>query len=172
MDAGEALVEALVARLQPELRAIAARVGRRFPSSETLRRTALVAEAWLRLRRMPGFVDEAHFLRTAAVAMRQILVNHARDRVAAKRGGGAAAVPFEDDLPVFWESDEQLVALDDALRGLAAAEPRLAAVVECRFFAGYDEAETAAVLGVTDRTVRRDWVKAKAWLHLALSADG
>jgi len=165
---GSGGVERLVERLYPELRAIAGQLGRRFASSETLRRTALVSEAFLRLRRAEGFVDERHFLQTAALAMRQILVNHARGRMAARRGGGAATVEFHDDLPVFWESDERLVALDAALSALAVVDPRLASVVECRFFGGYDEVETAAVLGVSDRTVRRDWIKARALLRAEL----
>lgn len=164
----KAEVERLVERLYPELRAIAGQLGRRFASSETLRRTALVSEVFLRLRRSEGFTDERHFLHTAALAMRQILVNHARARMAARRGGGAATVEFHDDLPVFWESDERLVALDAALSALAAVDARLASVVECRFFGGYDEVETAAVLGVSDRTVRRDWIKARALLRAEL----
>jgi RNA polymerase sigma factor (TIGR02999 family) len=160
--------ERFAERLYPELRAMAGQIGSRFSVSETLRRTALVSEAFLRLRRSEGFTDERHFLHTAALAMRQILVNHARARMAARRGGGAGTVEFHDDLPVFWESDERLVALDAALSALAAVDPRLASVVECRFFGGYDEVETAAVLGVSDRTVRRDWIKARALLRAEL----
>jgi len=164
-DDNDAQVEALAAQLYPEMRAIAGRLGRRFATSETLRHTALVSEAFLRLRHSPGFADEAHFLRTAALAMRQIIVNHARARVAAKRGGGAATVEFDDDLPAFWGDDERLLALDAALQALGALDPRLAQVVDCRFFGGYDEAETARALGVADRTVRRDWTKARAFLR-------
>lgn len=158
-------VEVMVQALYPQLRAIAGSLSARFGAPETLRSTVLVAEAFLKLRRSPRFADETHFLRTAARAMRQVLLNHARARLADRRGGGVAALPLEDDTPVFWQSDAQLVALDDALVRLEALDPRLASVVEYRFFGGYDEVETARLLGLSDRTVRRDWVKARAWLH-------
>ena len=169
-DDNDAQVEALVAALYPEMRAIAGRLGRRFQTSETLRHTALVSEAFVKLRHAPGFADEAHFLRTAALAMRQIIVNHARARVAAKRGGGVATVEYDDDLPALWGDDERLVAVDDALEALGALDARLAQVVDCRFFGGYDEAETARALGITDRTVRRDWTKARAFLRAEIEA--
>jgi RNA polymerase sigma factor (TIGR02999 family) len=162
-------VERLVGVLYPELRAIAGKLGRQFSSPETLRRTALVSEAFLKLRRSDYFVDEKHFLRTAAQAMRQILSNHARARLTAKRGEGQTPLEFNDDLPVFWESDERLVALDDAIKALAKVDQRLATLVECRFFCGYDEVETAAILGVSDRTVRRDWIKAQAFLKAEMA---
>ncbi|MCB2068037.1 MAG: RNA polymerase subunit sigma, partial [Erythrobacter sp.] len=121
--------------LYPQLKKIARDLGWRYSAGETMRSTALVNECYLKLRHAAGFADEAHFLRTAARAMRQILVNHAEARSAAKRGGGKAAEAFEDDLPdVYWESDEQLIALNDALERLAAYAPRLAQVVELRFF--------------------------------------
>jgi RNA polymerase sigma factor (TIGR02999 family) len=163
---------ALIAALHPSLRRIARDLRLRYGAGETLRATVLVNEAFLKLRRSPGFVDEAHFLRTAARAMRQILVNHAAARTAAKRGGGAAVAEFNDDMPhVYWESDERLLALDGALDRLTALSPRLAEVVELRFFGGYSEPEIATMLGCTDRTVRRDWVKAKALLLLDIGAD-
>jgi RNA polymerase sigma factor (TIGR02999 family) len=157
--------------LYPELRRIAASLGRQFGNPETLRRTALVSEAFLKLRRSGGFVDEAHFLRTAARAMRQVLVNHARARSTLKRGSGNATVELTDDLPVFWTSDEAVVDLDDALEALGQVDARLVSVVECRFFGGFDEAETASILGVSDRTVRRDWVKARAILQGLMDAN-
>jgi DNA-directed RNA polymerase specialized sigma24 family protein len=80
-------------------------------------------------------------------------------------------LPLDDDVPVFWQSDAELIALDDALRMLEGMDARLAAVVECRFFGGYDDAETGRLLGMTDRTVRRDWVKARALLRTLLE-DG
>ena len=170
-DGGGAQVEALAAQLYPEMRAIAGRLGRRFATSETLRHTALVSEAFLRLRQSPAFVDEAHFLRTAALAMRQIIVNHARARLAAKRGNGAATVEFDDDLPVFWGDDERLLALDAAVKALGALDSRLAQVVDCRFFGGFDETETARALGLSDRTVRRDWIKARAFLRVEIEDE-
>ncbi|WP_326523359.1 ECF-type sigma factor [Sphingomonas sp.] len=166
--------DALVAALYPQLRRIARDLRWRYSASETLRSTALVNESFLKLRHAHGFVDEKHFLRTAARAMRQILINHAQARLTAKRGGGAAATAFDDDLPdVYWESDERLVALDGALVRLAEFAPRLAEIVEYRFFGGYSEREIGELLGVTERTVRRDWAKAKALLLIELdSAEG
>jgi RNA polymerase sigma factor (TIGR02999 family) len=102
--------------------------------------------------------------------MRHILVNHARDRMARKRGGGAANISVDDAPEISAAPDEMVVKINDALLELAELSPRLAQVVECRFFAGYDDAETARALGLTDRTVRRDWVKARAWLRRELGA--
>lgn len=164
--------EALVKALYPELRRMARGLHWRYGAGETLRATALVNECFLKLRRAEGFTDEKHFLRTAARAMRQILVNHAEARLAAKRGGGAQSAAFEDDLPgIYWESDERLVELDAALDRLAALSPRLAAIVEYRFFGGYSEREIGALLDVTERTVRRDWTKAKALILTELQQD-
>jgi RNA polymerase sigma factor (TIGR02999 family) len=168
--AAEDDLEAMVEALYPQLRMIAGSLSSRFGAPETLRSTALVSEAFMKLRRSPRFADEQHFLRTAARAMRHILINHARARSAAKRDAGAPVLPLDDDAPVFWGGDTQLLALDDALRRLEALEPRLALVVECRFFGGYDEAETGRLLGVSDRTVRRDWMKARAWLQGEMGA--
>jgi RNA polymerase sigma factor (TIGR02999 family) len=135
---------------------------------ETLQTTALIHEAYLRMRGSSGFNDHAHFLRAAALAMRHVLIDHARERLADKRGGGARALPLEAAEDVSTAPDEQLIEVDAALGRLARLNPRLAQVVECRFFAGYDENQTAAALGITDRTVRRDWVKARAWLRVEL----
>lgn len=163
--------EGLVEALYPALRSLAAQAKWRYGAGETMRSTALVNEAFLKLRAAPGFADEAHFLRTAALAMRQLLVNHARARLTAKRGSGAAAVPFDDDLPVYWQSDERLVALDEALQALEAIDPRLARIVEYRFFAGYSESEIGVLLDVTERTVRREWTKARALLLDYMEGD-
>lgn len=142
---------------------------RRVRAGETLGTTALVHEAYLRLHRSEGWHGQTHFLRAAALAMRQALVDHARQKLSAKRGGGAVETLGDTPCEPFWESDERLVALDEALERLEALNPRLAHIIECRFFAGYSEIETAQVLGITDRTVRRDWLKAKAWLYQALA---
>lgn len=161
---------ALVDALYPQLKRIARDLHWRYGAGETLRSTALVNECYLKLRSAHDFADEAHFLRTAACAMRQVLVNHAAARLAAKRGGGKAAQPFEDDMPViYWESDERLVALNDALDRLAGFAPRLAEIVELRFFGGYSEREVAELIGCNERTIRRDWVKAKALLLIDMA---
>jgi RNA polymerase sigma factor (TIGR02999 family) len=152
-----------------DVRRVARRERRRVGASDTLQTTALIHEAFLRLRNSGGFVNEAHFLRSAALAIRHALINHARDRLAAKRGSGAAVVPLDDAVDVGGPSDEGLLEVNDALIRLAQLSPRLAQVVECRFFAGYGDADTARALGLTDRTVRRDWLKARAWLRRELA---
>ena len=101
--------------------------------------------------------------------MRHILINHARDRVADKRGGGAQHLDIDDAPEIGIGEAHALVEINDALGRLAAMSPRLAHIVECRFFAGYTDEQTAQALGLTDRTVRRDWVKARAWLRRELS---
>jgi RNA polymerase sigma factor (TIGR02999 family) len=164
----EKAVELLVEVFYGDLRRLARRErGRAAGSSETLGTTALVHEAYLKLARQGVFQDRAHFLNTAALAMRQVLVSHARARLRDKRGGGQAAVDI-DLVDVLSESDERIAALDDALNVLERTAPRLARVVECRYFAGYSERETALALGVAERTVQRDWNMAKALLYEAL----
>ncbi|OHC97578.1 MAG: RNA polymerase subunit sigma [Sphingomonadales bacterium RIFCSPHIGHO2_01_FULL_65_20] len=158
----------LAPELWGELRKVARRERFRVQAGETLRTTALISEAWLRLRRSEGFLNDSHFLHAAALAMRHVLVDHARARLAVKRGAGKVD-PLTEDIEPFWESDDRLVDLDEALGRLARLNPRLAKVVEFRFFAGYSDEQTAQIMGLTDRTVRRDWVKAKAWLFRELS---
>jgi RNA polymerase sigma factor (TIGR02999 family) len=152
-----------------DVRRVARRERRRVGAGDTLQTTALIHEAFLRMSGSGSFTQEGHFLRSAAVAMRHALINYARDRVAAKRGSGAAVVSLDDATEVRGPSDEALLEVNDALARLAALSPRLAQVVECRFFAGYGDAETAHALGLTDRTVRRDWIKARAWLRRELA---
>jgi RNA polymerase sigma factor (TIGR02999 family) len=171
----------IVPLVYTELRAIAHRQLRRERDSHTLNTTALVHEAFLRLADQPGirWQSETHFFAIAARVMRQVLVDYARYHRAAKRAG--AHEPLELDAiaarengtrtiesPLADERADLLVALDEALARLAALDERLVRVVECRFFGGLTERETARALGVTARTVRRDWVKAKAWLQRAL----
>jgi RNA polymerase sigma factor (TIGR02999 family) len=154
-----------------ELRQAADRVLRREIQGHTLQPTALVHEAYLKLAGSPiGSENRAHFLGIAARAMRQVLVDHARRRRATKRGGGEAAVSLSDaDGAIDVQSDEML-ALDEALNRLAKESDRLRQVVELRFFGGLTEEEIATTMGVTTRTIQRDWVKARAWLHKELAA--
>jgi len=162
--------DALLPLYYDDLKRVARRERRRVQAGHTLQTTALIHEAYLKLRDTPGFNDYAHFLRASALAMRHILINRARDRLAAKRGGGAEHLPLENDLPAGnLDEETRLLEVNEALGQLAALNVRLARVVECRFFAGYSETETATALGVTDRTVRRDWTKARAWLLQTLS---
>jgi RNA polymerase sigma factor (TIGR02999 family) len=163
--------EQLMPLLYSDLRRLAKGERRRVRAGETLQTTALIHEAYLKLNNSPSFNDRSHFLRAAALAMRHLLINHARDRIAAKRGGDAVKVPLEFAEGVALPDDEVLLEVNEALERLSTVSPRLAQIVECRYFAGYDDAETAQALQVTDRTVRRDWVKARAWLRRELSQD-
>jgi RNA polymerase sigma factor (TIGR02999 family) len=173
-DATQAAPEArrialeLIPIFYADLRRLAQRERRRVRAGETLQTTALVHEAFLKLQSSAQFNNREHFLRAAALAMRHALINHARERVAQKRGGGATQIPLEDAPDVSAIDDQSLLEINDALLQLAKLNPRLAQVVECRFFAGYEDSETAVALGMNERTVRRDWVKARAWLRREL----
>lgn len=166
------LADELLPIFYADLKRLARRERARVGAGGTLHTTALVHEAYLKLRGTRSWNDEAHFLRAAALAMRHALVNHAEARKAAKRGGGTPHVSLDEALDVGaagTAGDETLLALDEALQRLARQSVRLAQVVECRFFAGFDERETARALGLSERTVRRDWTLARAWLYRELS---
>ena len=160
----------LYPRLYDELRAIGRRQLARYGGDSLLGSTALVNELYLKLvdQKHAEWRDRAHFLAVASMAMRQILVDRARERMAAKRGGGLQRDTLSD-VAAADEQAEEVLALDDAITRLAAVDQRLARVVECRFFAGLNEEETAEALGVTARTVRRDWVKARSLLASSLA---
>ena len=160
-----------------ELRRIAAARLRAERDGHTLQPTALVNEAYLKLAASPGagIQDRSHFLSVAARAMRQVLVDHARRRDAAKRGAGVAPATLTGRRlaspdPAGLDSDE-LLALDAALDRLDAMDSRLRQVVELRFFGGLTDTEVGEVLGVTRRTVQRDWTRARAWLYGELYSD-
>jgi RNA polymerase sigma factor (TIGR02999 family) len=154
-----------------ELRRVAHRELRNRPN-DTLSTTALVHEVYLKLVHQggePDWRDRAHFLSAAGIGMRHILVDLARRRTSEKRGGSRKRVDFEEGLiGTLEDRSESLLDLDEALTDLAAVDERLARVVECRFFGGMTEQETAVALGVAERTVRRDWTKARALLYEAL----
>jgi RNA polymerase sigma factor (TIGR02999 family) len=167
----------LVPLVYSELRAIAHRQLHRERDYHTLSTTALVHEAYLKLadQRHVDWHDRAHFFAIAATVMRRVLIDYARRRCRAKRVSvhelvsiGATVDTFENGRTetelVVSERATVLVALDEALARLAVLDERLVRVVECRFFGGLTEEETAIALGVTARTVRRDWIKAKGWL--------
>jgi RNA polymerase sigma factor (TIGR02999 family) len=153
-----------------ELRAIAHRRLRARDGRETLTTTALVHEAYLKLADSSAhdWQDRAHFLALASVVMRHVLVDRARQVGALKRGGIDQRITFDDNQLAVETESADLLELDDALAELAAFEPRLARVVECRFFGGLTEKETADALNITVRTVQRDWVKARVLLQRAL----
>lgn len=164
--------EGLVRGLYDELRRIAAREHYRAGSPMTLQPTALVGEAYLRLHRHAEWESRSHFLGCAATAMRHVLIDAARARLTAKRDAPRASLTIAlETLAAEPVDDGEMVRLGDALAALARHDPQLAKLVDCRFFAGLDERETAAVLGVTDRTVRRWWIRARAWIHSELAAD-
>jgi RNA polymerase sigma factor (TIGR02999 family) len=167
----EAASERLFSALYSELRRIARRERRRLNAGETMNTTAVVHEAYVRLlhdHELP-WESRAHLLGTAAVAMRRLLVDRARERQAQKRGGGIVAVPVDDLEIAAAQASDEILALDEALGQLEQVDPRLARVVELRFFGGLSEEETGRVLGTTERTVRRDWIKARVFLHGHLS---
>jgi len=168
-DGDPAAAGELLPLVYAELRSLADRAMRDERASHTLQPTALVHEAWLRLARDErAYDDRRHFLRVAARAMRNLLVDHARARRSAKRGGGAERLPL-DEAAAHWERDElDLVALDEALGRLAAHDDELARIVELRFFGGLTLEETGDVLGLTVRQVHRAWTTARAWLHREL----
>lgn len=155
-----------------ELRAIAHRQLGARGRGGTLSTTELVHEAYLKLvdQSQAEWSDRAHFLALASVAMRHVLVDRAKARARLKRGGDRRRVSFNESAIGREDQPEALLQLDEALERLAAAEPRLARVVECRFFGGLTEEEIAEVLDVTVRTVQRDWAKARMLLRRALES--
>jgi RNA polymerase sigma factor (TIGR02999 family) len=173
-DGGAAALDRLFPIVYDRLHQIAHAHLRGGVQGGTVSTTALVHEAYVKLvdAERVGWEDRGHFLSLASRAMRQILIDYARKRSAEKRGGGQQRVELDAIQVAASERADALVALDDALTQLSRLSPRLAQVVEHRFFGGLTEEETAKVLGVTDRTVRRDWIKARGWLHQELARGG
>lgn len=165
----------VLALLYDELRSIAVQAMRRERSDHTLQPTALVHEAFLRLRNLKkiDWRGREHFCGVAAGVMRRVLIEHARKRSTAKRGEGAAKISLEE-APTPWEPGQQfdVLLVDDALNRLAELQPRHAQVVEMRVFAGLSIAETATVLGVSPTTVKDDWRMSRAWLKSQLGFTG
>jgi RNA polymerase sigma factor (TIGR02999 family) len=163
----ERAVEQLFPLIYEELRAVAGQYLRRQPSDHTLQATALVHEAYLRLvgPQEGSWRNRDHFLATAAVAMRQILVNHAKRKQCLKRGGGRAGLTIDVVEPHVAERAIDLVALDEALGRLAGLDARQARIVELRFFGGLSVDQTARVMDVSLRTVHREWTTARLWLR-------
>lgn len=165
-------LDALVGTLYDELREIARRHRRAQDPDSTLVTTALVHEAYLKLvdQSRAQWADRAHFLALAAVAMRHILTDRARARLALKRGGAHVPVTLDDDVIAPDDQPTTLLRVDEALARLAQIDARLARVVECRFFGSLTQEEIAEVLGVTVRTVERDWAKARLLLRRELES--
>ena len=165
-----AALERLTPHVYLELRRLAGRVMRHQPPGITIQATALVHEAYMRLINLNevDWQDRAHFFACSAQIMRRILLDAARKRVAAKRGGGSPRVDLDEIPDVTSQRANATIALDDALTDLARVQPRKARIVELRFYAGLTVEETAAVLKVSPDTVKRDWRLAKLWLRDAL----
>ena len=156
-----------------ELRRLAGHYMRRERPGHTLQASALVNEAYLRLvdyRRMQ-WQNRAHFFAVAAQAMRRVLVEHARSRQYAKRGGTAQRISLDDVAVLTDQQAAELVALDEALTSLEALDARKARIVELRYIGGLSIEEAAETLGVSTATVERDWRSAKAWLYRAISQE-
>ena len=163
----------LVALVYEQLRQLAHRSLEHEATGHTLTTTDLVHSVYLQLAAQHSTVwqNESHFMAIAASAMRRILVDHARTHQRVKRGGDLRRVSLDVADVAVEERAELLLALDEALERLRIVDGRQASVVECRFFAGMNETETAEALGVSVRTARRDWTKAKAWLYDAIYGD-
>ena len=166
-DGDDQALDRLTPLVYEELRKQAARYLRRERPGHSMQTTALINEAYLRLidARNVRWQGRAHFFAIAANLMRRILVDHARRRDAEKRGGTQIRLTLDNALAVTKQSDVDLLMIDDALTRLAAIDPQQAQVVELRFFSGLSVEETAAALGISPRTVKRDWSVARAWLR-------
>jgi RNA polymerase sigma-70 factor, ECF subfamily len=164
---------ALVPLVYEDLRRVARAQLRRRRPGDTLDTTGLVHEAYVRLvdQSRAEWRDRGHFFAVSSLAMRQILVDYARRRGRMKRGGDLPMVPLEDAEDPAVREAERLLDVDRALVKLATIDQRLAKVVECRYFAGLTEEETAEALGVSVRTAQREWFKARAWLRTELGGD-
>ena len=165
--------EQLFADVYTELRAIAAGYLRRERKDHTLRPTALVHEAYLKLvdQTRVAWRSQAHFLAIAAQAMRRILVDHARKRAATKRGGHRRRIALDDNLAIESSRDEDVLELDAALTKLTNLDGRQAHMIELRFFGGLSIAEVAKVTGISKRSVEREWTMVRAWLRRELSTS-
>jgi RNA polymerase sigma factor (TIGR02999 family) len=161
----------VVSLVYPELRRIARRQLRPWRPGLSLDTSAVVHEAYLKLvdQAQVEWQDRSHFFAIAARAMRQVIIDYARKRTAQKRGGGS--VSLGDREVAIQAHAAELLELNELLGLLEAEDPRLLQVVECRFFAGYSETETATALGVSTRTVERDWLRARVWLKRAMTGS-
>jgi len=166
-----AALDALIPLVYSELRRLARYYLQQEKQGHTLSSTALVHEAYLRLvtQKEVTWQNRAHFFGVASQMMRRILVDHARKRASVKRGGEALTLALDEADPVTQQREIDLVALDDALVGLAKMDQRQSRLVELRFFGGLSIEETSEVLGVSAPTVKRDWASARAWLFRELS---
>jgi RNA polymerase sigma factor (TIGR02999 family) len=173
-NGNQSALDKLMPLVDRELHRLAHHYMRRENPGQTLQTTALVNEAYLRLidQKHVHWKNRAHFFALAAQLMRRILVDHARSRQYAKRGGGAQRISFDEAMVVSHERGADLIALDEALDKLATIDPRKSKVVELRFFGGLSVEETAEALHISPVTVMREWSMAKAWLYNSLKNEG
>ena len=147
---------------------------RRARFSDTMCTTDILHESYLKLDGKAGWRSTEHFIRSAALAMRHVIVDHARRRLAAKRGGGQHPLPLDEAdpfLPEFNETPEEILAIADVLQQLETHNPRWMRIVDARYFSGMTEEETARMLNLNARTIRRDWQAARAWIYSQLEVD-
>jgi RNA polymerase sigma factor (TIGR02999 family) len=166
--------EELLAETYDVLRRIASRQLSRQKKSATLNTTLIVHEAWLKLSRQDNarFRDRDHYLATASRAMRQVLIDHARRKLAGKRGAGAVHLDIDSQSVAAATPEQSLLDIEAAISALGQHAPQLEEVVECRFFAGLTVEETARALGRSVRTIEREWSRARAYLAESLSGNG
>ncbi|MEW6208017.1 MAG: sigma-70 family RNA polymerase sigma factor [Acidobacteriota bacterium] len=174
-DGDQAALDKLIPLVYSELRQMAARYLRREAAPHTLQTTALVHEAYLKLvdQKKVRWQNRSHFFAIAAQAMRRILIDHARTRLSARRGGSEQKIALDDGaIDISEERASSLVALDEALERLAEIDPQKSRIVELRFFGGLSIEETAHALGIGTATVIRQWRVAKAWLYKEVTGEG
>jgi len=173
-DGDREALDQLIPLVYDHLRQLARRYMRRERPGHTLQTTALVNEVYLRLidQRQARFENRAHFFAIAAQLMRRIVVDHARTQHRAKRGGGAERLSLDEAALLSPLQSAEVLALDEALQSLAEVDKRKGRVIEMRYFGGLSVEETAAVLGVSENTVIRDWALAKAWLRREMDGEG
>jgi len=167
-------LDALIPLVYEELRRIAQHFLQREKPGHTLQSTALVHEAYVRMvgQNLPEWQSRAHFFGIAAQLRRQILVDHARARQAAKRGGDVFKISLDESTALPEQRDLDLIALDDALKSLTELDPQQSRIVELRYFAGLTIEDTSEVLGISPATVKRDWATARAWLQREMMRGG
>ena len=173
-DGDSQALEALIPLVYRELRSVAHRYLNNERPGHTLQSTALVHEVYVRMiqQEFPRWQNRAHFFGVAAQLMRQILVDYARSRRAAKRGGDICRLSLDEAAEQPQPIDVDIIALDDALKNLSDMDPQQSRVVELKFFAGLSIEDTSEVLGISPSTVKRQWITARAWLYRELNETG
>jgi RNA polymerase sigma factor (TIGR02999 family) len=172
-DGKESALDEILPLVYDELRKIARRYRSKERGEHTLQTTEIINEAYLKLLNQSGndWRDRAHFFAVASRVMRNLLVDYARTKNYQKRGSGAEKVSFEDVAVFSPEPDAKILALDEALKNLAKFDERKSRLVELRYFGGLSAAETAEALGISEITVKREWLKAKAWLYKEMTSE-